>query len=103
MGFNLSSETEVMESIHEEAKKTRISKTKYINNILIQVFEVPKALTSGTCLDELQAYSRLFSDDLMEKIPALADKERRSPDQMLLYLVELGIETIENRAVKKKS
>lgn len=61
----------------------------------MEVFNTPNALTTGTRLDELQAYSRLFSDDLMSKIPALADRERRNPDQMLLYLIELGINLIE--------
>jgi hypothetical protein len=91
VGFTLSCQPSIMNLIGEEAEKIGISRTQYINEILSKVFSTPNILTSGTSLDELQAYSRLFNDGVMSKIPAIADKERRSPDQMLLHLIELGM------------
>ena len=99
MGFTLSCNRDVMDSIGAEAEKAGTSKTQYINEILRQVFTTPNALTEGTRLDELQAYSRLFSDELMNKIPDLANKERRNPDQMLLYLIERGINSIKEDSI----
>ena len=98
MGFTLSCQPDVAELIGKEAQLSGISRTLYINKILEELFSVRGALTEGTRLEELQAYSRLFSDELMLKIPDLASKERRSPDQMLLCLIELGIKAIEERS-----
>jgi hypothetical protein len=95
VGFTLSCHPQIMRLIENEAEKAGMSRTQCINEILSQVLSTPNILTSGTCLEELQAYSRLFNDDVMLKIPAIADKERRSPDQMLLYLIELGIDKTE--------
>jgi hypothetical protein len=95
VGFTLSCQPQIMRLIEDEAEKAGMSRTQCINEILSQVFSTPNILTSGTCLEELQAYSRLFNDDVMLRIPKIADKERRSPDQMLLYLIELGIDKTE--------
>ena len=98
MGFTLICQPDVAELIGKEAQLSGTSRTQYINRILKELFSVRSALTKGTRLEELEAYSRLFSDELMLKIPDLASRERRSPDQMLLFLVELGIKVIEDRS-----
>ena len=98
MGFTLSCQSDVAELICKEAQLSGTSQTQYINRILRELFSVRGALTEGTRLEELEAYSRLFSDELMLKIPDLASRERRSPDQMLLFLIELGIKAIEERS-----
>ncbi len=98
MGFTLSCQPDIAELIGKEAQLSGTSRTQYINRVLKELFSVRSTLTEGTRLEELQAYSRLFSDELMLKIPDLADRERRNPDQMLLFLIELGIKAIEERS-----
>ena len=98
MGFTLICQPDVAELIGKEAQRSGTSRTQYINRILKELFSVRSALTEGTRLEELEAYSRFFSDELMLKIPDLASRERRNPDQMLLYLIELGIKAIEDRS-----
>ena len=94
MSFALNCNSDVLEAIAREAKAAGLSRTQYINKLLENAIQMPKPLTSGTSLEELKAHSRLFSDDVLNRIPAIAHKERRSTDQMLLHLVELGIASI---------
>ncbi|KPQ33324.1 MAG: hypothetical protein HLUCCA11_19005 [Phormidesmis priestleyi Ana] len=94
MSFALNCNSDVLEAIGREAKIAGVSRTQYINKLLENAVQMPKPLTSGTSLEELKAHSRLFSDDVLNRIPAIAQKERRSTDQMLLHLVELGIASI---------
>lgn len=95
MGFTLSCPPEIIKLIAREAKVSGTSRTQYINRILKELFSPRSSLIEGTRLEELQAYSRLFSDELMLKIPDLASRARRTPDQMLLYLIELGVKAAE--------
>ena len=94
MSFALNCNSDILEAISREAKIEGVSRTQYINKLLENAVQMPKPLTSGTSLEELKAHSRLFSDDVLNMIPAIAQKERRSTDQMLLHLVELGIASI---------
>ena len=98
MGFTLICQADVAELNRRGTQLSGTSRTQYINRVLKELFSVRSALTGGTRLEELEAYSRLFSDELMLKIPDLASRERRNPDQMLLFLIELGIKAIEERS-----
>lgn len=103
MGFALNCNSDVLETIGREAKTAGLSRTQYINKLLENAIQMPKPLTSGTSLEELKAHSRLFSDDVLDRIPAIAQKERRSTDQMLLHLVELGIASINRGAERSEA
>ena len=87
MSFTLNCSSDALEAIGREAKAAGISQTRYINSLLEKIVQMPKVLTSGTSLEELEAQSRLFGDDVLEGVAAIAQAERRSIDQMLLYLV----------------
>ena len=91
MGFTLNCSSDVLEAISREAEIAGISRTQYINRLLERILQMPRVLTSGTALDELEAHSRLFEDEVLGRISAIAQKERRSIDQMLLHLVEIGL------------
>lgn len=98
MGFTLICQPDILELIGREAQASGTSRTQYINRILKELFSDRSSLTEGTRLEELQAYSRLFSDELMLKVPDLASRARRTPDQMLLCLIELGIKATEENS-----
>lgn len=91
MSFILNCNSDVLAAISREAKTAGISQTRYINRLLEKVVQMPKVLTSGTSLDELEAQLRLFSDDVLEEISVIAQAERRSAEQMLLYLAEIAL------------
>lgn len=91
MSFTLNCSSDVLAAIGQEAKTAGISQTRYINSLLEKVVQMPKALTSGTSLDELEAQSMLFGDDVLKEVAAIAQAERRSIDQMLLHLVERAL------------
>lgn len=103
MGFTLNCPPDIAELIGREAQLSGTSRTQYVNRVLEALFSVRSALTEGTRLEELQSYSRLFSDELMLKIPDLASSARRNPDQMLLFLIELGIKTVEESSISTTS
>ncbi|MFK8185196.1 MAG: hypothetical protein AB8B99_17630 [Phormidesmis sp.] len=98
MSFALSCDPDIVNALDEEARAEGISRTKYINKVIQKTLKMPKVLSEGSCIEELEACSRLFEDEVMNKIPALAQKERRNIDQMLLYLIEIGIETMEKES-----
>ena len=98
LSFTLNCSPAVLEAISREAELLSVSRTRYINTLLEKTVHMPRVLTSGTSLDELEACSKLFSDDVLQEISTLAQKERRSIDQMLLHLVEKGIATMNSSA-----
>ena len=91
MSFTLNCSPDVLVAIGQEAKTAGISQTRYINSLLEKIVQMPKALTSGTYLDELEAQSRLFGDDVLKEVAAIAQKDRRSVDQTILHLVETAL------------
>jgi hypothetical protein len=100
MTFNLRCEETILSFIDAEAKEEGCSRTEYINRVLATLFAISNPLTSGTRLQELEACSRLLNDDVMREIPEIAKRHRRHIDQMLLWLVDMGISTLKyNSAV----
>lgn len=95
VGFTLICSPDLVELIAKEAEASGTSRTQYINRILKELFSTRSPLVEGTRLEALQAYSRFCGDELMLKIPDIASSTRRTPDQMLLFLIELGIKTAE--------
>ena len=102
VSFALSCNPDVLEIVTKEASAAGVSRTQYINRLLENAVRMPKVLTLGSSLEELEAHSRLFSDNVLDRIPTIAQRERRSIDQMLLHLVELGIASISNEVVRSE-
>lgn len=95
--FSLNLKTQkVIDFINLEKNKAGESKTSFINRVLESIADWPTVLT--TCpeecsiLDEMEATRELLNDALMQKIPHFATLTRRSRVQMILHLVEKGIE-----------
>lgn len=103
MSFTLNCSPAVLEAIGRESELVGVSRTRYINMLLEKTVHMPKVLTSGTSLDELEVYSKLFSDDALKEISTLARKERRSIDQMLLHLVETGIAAMDSKVKRSRN
>lgn len=82
--------------IELEKDKAGKSKTSFINGILERLADWPITLASDTespCIfDEIEAVRELLNDDLIKKIPHFAALTRRNRVQMLLHLIEKGIE-----------
>ncbi|MFK8185195.1 MAG: hypothetical protein AB8B99_17625 [Phormidesmis sp.] len=95
--FSLNLKTQkVVSFIEEEKSKASKSKTSFINELLECLADCSVVLTSqsdgSSMLDELDAMKTLLDDDVIQNIPYLASMTRRDPVQMLLHLVEKGIE-----------
>ena len=95
--FSLNLKTQkVVSFISSEKDKTGESKTSFINELLECLSSWPVVLTAHTknrsILGEVKAVKELLDDDLIKQIPGLAARSRRNPVQMLLYLIERGIE-----------
>jgi hypothetical protein len=102
--FNLKLKTEkARKFLESEGDRPDTSKTAYLNELLILLSEFPTVFSasSDSKLDELEACKLLLSDDVMTQIPRLAAASRREPVQMLLYLIEKGLESIESGASDK--
>lgn len=102
MTFSLKCKSETLSVIDQDAKVDECSCTVYINKLLYQVTELPQYLTDGTRLEELQAYDRLFRDEVMSLISEMAKEERRTPDQMILWLLEFGLGQLKASTSEKK-
>lgn len=98
MRITLGCSAEVQATIDTEAKRAGMSRGKYLSQVVQQIFEAPTVLTEGTHLDELHASNQLLSDEVVTQIPALARRARRNIDQMLLHLVEVGMEATQRSA-----
>ena len=101
--FSLNLKTQkVVSFIASEKDKAGESKTSFINELLECLASWPIVLTAHTksrsILDEIKAVRELLDDDLVKQIPRLAARSRRNPVQMLLYLIERGIEADEQLA-----
>lgn len=93
--FSLNLKTpEVSKFLESEKRKSALSKTGYLNELLSTLSSFPRILSKrrGSMLSELIALKQLLSDDVMSQIPHLAAATRRDPVQMLLHLVEKGLE-----------
>ena len=101
--FSLNLKTQkVVSFIALEKDKAGESKTSFINELLESLASWPIVLTAHTksrsILGEIKAVRELLDDDLIKQIPRLAAHSRRNPVQMLLYLIERGIEADEQLA-----
>lgn len=101
--FSLNLKTQkVVSFIASEKDKAGESKTSFINELLECLASWSIVLTAHTgrrsILDEIKAVKDLLDDDLIKQIPRLAARSRRNPVQMLLYLIERGIEADEHLA-----
>lgn len=101
--FSLNLKTQrVVEFIALEKDKAGESKTSFINKLLEILDSWPIVLTAHTkgcsILSEIRAVRDFLNDELIQQIPRLAARSRRNPIQMLLYLVERGIEADEQLA-----
>ena len=95
--FSLNLKTEkTTHFINSEKDKAGKSKTSFINGIFESLADWPILLASNAenpcILDEIEAVRELLDDDLIKKIPHLATLTRRNRVQMLLHLIEKGIE-----------
>jgi len=95
--FSLNLKTQkVVSFITSEKDKTGESKTSFINELLECLASWPIVLTAHTrsrsILHEIKAVKELLEDDLIKQIPRIAARSRRNPVQMLLYLIERGID-----------
>jgi len=96
--FNLSLKTERARAfLQSESEKSGISRTAYINELLLLLSSFPTvfASESDSSLEELAACKTLLSDPLTSKVPELAASSRRDPAQMALYLMERGLGVVE--------
>ena len=96
--FSLNLKTqEVVDFLDSEKSKSGLTKTAYLNELLQALSGYPVIFSdpTGTMLDEMVAFRKLLNDDVMSKVPHLAAATRRDPVQMLLYLVEKGLEADE--------
>ena len=99
-GLNLKTQ-EVVDFIETETAKCAVSKTAFFNELLESLKDYPIVLSQAkenSLLSEVDAIKQLLNDDVMKRVPYLADVTRRDPVQMLLYLVERGIESDEQLA-----
>lgn len=96
--FSLNLKTpEVISFLESEKSQSSLSKTAYLNELLkaLSGFPVIFSDPTGSMLDEIAAFRKLLNDDVMHQIPYLAAATRRDPVQMLLYLIEKGLEADE--------
>ena len=98
--FSLNLKTEkAIRFIDSEKDKAGKSKTSFINGILESLADWPIVLASNaesSCIfDEIEAVRKLLDDDLIQKIPHFATLTRRDRVQMVLHLIEKGIEADE--------
>ena len=95
--FNLNLKTDkAISFIDSEKTKTGDSKTSFINVVFENLADWPIVLApcdeNSSIIDEIKAVRELLNDDLIKKIPQFATLTRRNRVQMILHLVEKGIE-----------
>ena len=95
--FSLNLKTEKAASFVDlETDKSGKSKTSFMNDLFESLADWPTVLTShiegSSIFDEIRAIRELLSDELMKKIPRYAKLTRRNCVQMILHLIEKGIE-----------
>mgnify|MGYP003916099549 CR=1 FL=1 len=98
MSFHLKCDDDILSRIDVEAKAAGYSRTAYLNKVLASLFRVPPFLTAGNRLQELDAYSKLLTEETMKNLPKIAREQRRCTDQMLLWLIDEGIERLKSRS-----
>jgi hypothetical protein len=77
-----------------DTEKAGITKTTYLNEVLLAMADLHTTFSGedGSTLDEILALKELLNDQLMRQIPDLAIESRRTPVQMMLYLMQKGME-----------
>ena len=102
MRVTINCPAEIVDVIDAEARGMGMSRTRYLSQVLHQLFEASNVLTEGTHLDELEASARVLNDDVIAQIPPLARSARRNLEQMILYLIEAGIKVQEENSVPNR-
>ena len=95
----LNCDPSVAETIQKEAQQAGLSRSQYISQLLDILMQMPRVFTEGSALDEIRAHSSLVADEVIDKLPAISQAERRSIDQTILHLVEQAIEVMEQETV----
>ena len=88
---------EVVRFYSLESGRENASGSGFVNDLLSQLSKFPKLFSSrqDSVISELIACRELLSDRVMLRIPQLANRSRRDPVQMILFLIEKGLMNVD--------
>jgi hypothetical protein len=91
--LNLKSQ-KAIDFLESDKEKAGLTKTTYLNELILAMADLCITFSGedGSTLDEILALKELLNDQLMRQIPELAIESRRTPVQMMLYLMQKGME-----------
>jgi len=94
--FTLALEPELDEALNADRSMQSLSKTTYLKKLLAFIRAAEPIFFGGSILDELSAYRQLSDSISKLRIPKLAADSRRNTLQQVLFLLEKGVQQIEN-------
>lgn len=100
---------ELDDELAEEAKASKVAKSRLVSDLLHLVLMTPQGRSlrrsvsknNTTLVEEIKKYLVPFQEDFpTERISELARLSRRTPTQMLVYLVLIGLRVYEKNLAR---
>ena len=97
--FTLALDPELNETLNDDRRKMRLSKTTYFKKFLDFIRAAKPVFFGGSILSELTAYAQLSDSISKLRIPKLAADSRRSTLQQVLFLLDKGLQQVEKERI----